>query len=68
MAFVVGDIVDSNISPQTDVCEGHGRIFMTTYSQLVDTAEKRMFNLRTKLANKYDDIPGMELYNQYMLL
>ncbi len=66
-AFVVGDIVDSNISPQTDVCEGHGRIFMTTYSQLVDTAEKRMFSLRTKLANKYDDIPGMELYNQYML-
>ena len=67
-AFVVGDIVDSNISPQTDVCEGHGRIFMTTYSQLVDTAEKRMFSLRTKLAHKYDDIPGMELYNQYMLL
>lgn len=67
-AFVVGETLDSNISSQTSVCEGHGRVFLTTYSQLVDTAEKRMFNLRTKLAHRYDDIPGMELYNQSILI
>lgn len=66
-AFVVGDKVDTNISAQTDVCDGHGRIFLTTYGQLVDTAESRMFNLRNKLAHRYDDVPGMELYNQSRL-
>lgn len=44
-----------------------GTLYTTTYSQLVDTAEKRMFGLRQILANRYDDVPGMELYKQVRL-
>jgi hypothetical protein len=41
-----------------------GKIFVSTFSQLVDTAEKRLFGLRQKLAFMYDDVPGMDLYKQ----
>lgn len=67
-AFVVGDTVDSNISPYTDICDNHGRVYITTYNQLIDTAEKRMFNLRRLLAHKYDEIPGMELLKHSTLV
>lgn len=63
VAFVVGDSIDSNISRRNTVCENKGTIYLTTYDQLIDTAEKRMFNLRQKLASRYDDIPGMNLLN-----
>lgn len=63
VAFVVGDSIDSNISRRNTVCENKGTIYLTTYDQLIDTAEKRMFNLRQKLASRYDDIPGMSLLN-----
>lgn len=63
-AFAVGYSLDRNISTQTSVCEGHGRIYITTYDQLIDTAEKRMFGLREKLASRYDDIPGMDIFKQ----
>lgn len=65
VAYVVGDKIASNIQPVSTVGEGgKGRIFVTTFSQLVDTAEKRMFRLREKLSGMYDDVPGMELYAQ----
>ena len=32
-----------------------------------DTAERRMFGLRQVLAERYSDVPGMELYNQVRL-
>ncbi|WP_101688592.1 ATP-binding protein [Dysgonomonas massiliensis] len=65
VAYVVGDSIASNIQPVSTVGdENKGRIFVTTFSQLVDTAEKRMFRLREKLSGMYDDIPGMELYRQ----
>ena len=68
IAFVVGDSIDSNVSKKTDVCDGHGHVYTTNYDQLIDTAERRMFNLRKKLASRYDDIPGMELLKQIPLL
>ena len=30
-------------------------------------AERRMFGLRQKIASRYDDIPGMDLYAQFKL-
>ena len=39
-------------------------LYVTTYSQLVDTAERRMFNLRKILAKRYENVPGMQLYAQ----
>lgn len=72
IGFVVGDTIADNITNVSKVEDDKGvvlgTLFTTTYSQLVDTAEKRMFGLRQVLADRYDDVPGMELYNQTRLL
>lgn len=68
--FVVGDNVSNNISNSSDVKDNDsllGTLHVTSYSQLVDTAERRMFGLRKVLADRYDDVPGMDLYNQTRL-
>ena len=63
IGFVVGETVSEAAIDTISVGE-NGKVFTTTYSQLVDTAERRMFSLRKVLADRYDDVPGMELYNQ----
>lgn len=63
-AFVVGDVVADNVSLNQNVENGRGQIFVTDYSHLVDTANRRMMGLRARLAERYDDIPGVELYKQ----
>ena len=72
IGFVVGDTIADNLTNVSKVEDDKGvvlgTLFTTTYSQLVDTAEKRMFGLRQVLADRYDDVPGMELYNQTRLL
>lgn len=70
IGFVVGDSIADNLANVSKVEENGivlGTLYTTTYSQLVDTAEKRMFGLRQVLADRYDDVPGMELYNQVKL-
>lgn len=67
-AFVVGDSIADNIQTQSTVGDkAQGVIYVTTYDQLVDTAERRMFGLRQLIAARYDDVPGMELYAQTRL-
>ena len=71
VGFVVGDSVADNLANVSEVKDNDvvlGRLYTTTYSQLVDTAERRMFGLRKVLADRYDDVPGMELYNQARLM
>ncbi|TWV12397.1 ATP-binding protein [Bacteroidaceae bacterium HV4-6-C5C] len=64
-AYVVGDTIDDNLQRVAKVGEHDaGKVYVVTFSQLVDTAEKRLFGLRQKLASMYDDVPGMELYQQ----
>lgn len=64
-AFVVGDSIADNLKSPINVGDGNpGTIYVTTYDQLVDTAERRMFGLRQIIASRYDDIPGMTLYAQ----
>ena len=65
-AYVVGDTIADNVSIFQNI-EHYGNIYVTTYNQLVDTAERRMFGLRQLIAARYDDIPGMELYAQTRL-
>ncbi len=68
VAFVVGDKVAKGLQRQYRAgTKDEGSIFLTDFDQLVDTAEKRMFGLRNKLATMYDDIPGMTLYQQSKL-
>ena len=67
-AYVVGDSIADNLTPLTKIGEGgRGTLYVTTFDQLVDTAERRMFGVRQKIAARYDDVPGMELYAQAML-
>lgn len=67
-AYVVGDSIADNLTSPTKIGEGgRGSLYVTTYDQLVDTAERRMFGLRQKIASRYDEVPGMELYAQAML-
>lgn len=68
--FVVGAEVASNLGNKQEVKDDDvvlGVLHVTNYSQLVDTAERRMFGLRKVLADRYDDVPGMDLYNQVKL-
>jgi hypothetical protein len=67
--YVIGDTIGDNVQRVTTVGDNEaGKIFVSTFSQLVDTAEKRLFGLRQKLASMYDDVPGMDLYNQTRLI
>lgn len=64
-AYVVGDSIADNVQRRSSVGSNkEGQICVTTFSQLVDTAEKRMFGLRKKLSTMYEEVPGMDLYLQ----
>ncbi|MBB5395133.1 hypothetical protein [Mucilaginibacter sp. AK015] len=67
-AFVVGDTFSEKITPISTVVNENnvevGKVRITTFGQLVDTAERRLFGLRQKLNKRYDDIPGMDLFVQ----
>ena len=68
-AYVVGHKIGDNFKRTAKVGEyDEGKVFVSTFAQLVDTAEKRLFGLRQKLSSMYDDVPGMELYNQTQLV
>ena len=71
IGFVVGETIADNLTNVSKVEDNGvvlGTLYCTTYSQLVDTAEKRMLGLQQVLADRYEDIPGMELYKQTRLL
>jgi len=53
-AYVVGDKIDSGISTKKTLDDANGAIFATTYYSLVETAKKRLFNLREVLSKKYE--------------
>ncbi|HTB52594.1 MAG TPA: ATP-binding protein [Ferruginibacter sp.] len=67
-AFVVGKEFSEKVQPISSVSNENkiemGKVRICTFSQLVDTAEKRLFGLRQKLSERYDDIPGMELFKR----
>lgn len=67
-AFVVGETISDKLAPTVNIKDKadteRAELHITTYGQLVDTAEKRLFNLRKHLGDRYDDVPGMDLYNR----
>jgi len=67
IAFLVGESMDITDNVISFGPNNIRKVTVVTYSQLVDTAEKRMFGLRQKLCSMYDDVPGMELYRQLKL-
>lgn len=64
-AFVVGESFSEKVQPISTVKNEYnvemGKIRISTFSQLVDTAERRLFGLREKLSDRYEDVPGLEL-------
>lgn len=66
-SFILGyDIDDGVVSTKVDG-GGGGIVIPMKFSQLIDTADKRMMNLREQLTSMYEDVPGVELYKQYEL-
>lgn len=66
-SFILGyDIDDGVVSTKVDG-GGGGIVIPMKFSQLIDTADKRMMNLREQLTSMYEDVDGMELYKQYKL-
>jgi hypothetical protein len=67
-AYVVGHEIGDNLQSIYKIGDTDaGKVYVSTFSQLVDTAERRLFGLRNKLSSMYDDIPGMDLYKQTSL-
>lgn len=64
-AFVIGDSVDPSTSHHKKQ-EDFGEVFAYTYDQLVRTAEKRLFNLKTKLEEHYNQFNGEDYVNKIL--
>ena len=60
-AFVVGYDVANNVSDQK-ACNDHAKIYVRTYAHLIDSAKRRLFNLRNSLREHYDNLPDIKLY------
>ena len=61
-AFVIGDAVDASTSHQKKL-EDYGEVVAYTYDQLVRTAEKRLFNLKAKLEEHYNQFNSEDYVN-----
>jgi len=59
-----GGISGSKVMDPNDDKKEIGRITIASFSQLVDTAEQRLFRLRDTLKDRYDDVPGMDLFKR----
>jgi hypothetical protein len=59
-AYVVGETVSGKVVGKHQVGD-NGHVYVTTFSQLVDTAKRRLFNLRGKLTERYEGVTGIEL-------
>lgn len=54
-AYVIGDSVSPTISTHKTL-DDYGEVYVYTYNQLVQTASKRLFNLKNKLTERYQEI------------
>ncbi len=59
-AFVVGENISGKVVGNQKIAD-NGQVCVTTYAQLVDTAKRRLFNLREKLTERYEGVTGVEL-------
>ena len=64
-AYVVGDTVKSGMSTNKTIGD-HGEVYAYTYQQLVQTASKRLFNLREKLTAHYEEIAHSDYIAQIL--
>ena len=71
-AFVVGETFNEKVQPiQTIENENKvevGKVQICLFSQLVDSAERRLFNLRGRLSERYTEYSGNELVSRQIRL
>ncbi len=71
-AFVVGETFSEKIQPISKVSNGNdvemGKVQICLFSQIVDSSERRLFNLRKRLSERYDKTSGMELFEKQQKL
>ena len=66
-AWVVGHSVKAGTEREARLGDPvYGRVSATTYASLVDTANKRLMGLRTRLAERYDSFPRDELLDRVL--
>jgi hypothetical protein len=67
-AFVVGESFNEKIQPTQSIENENkvkvGQIQICLFSQIVDSAEKRLFNLRSRLSDRYADVSGIDLFEK----
>ena len=67
-AFVVGESFSEKVQPfqtiENDNKVEIGKVHICLFSQIVDSSEKRLFNLRERLSERYADISGIDLFHQ----
>ena len=65
-AFVVGHTKSSKVEETRKIGDSpiRARIDVTTYNQLVRTGEKRLFRLKEKLAARYEELSGIDLFER----
>lgn len=66
--YLVGDSIAKGLKTQMKYGNSDEvKVYAVTFDELIATASKRMFGLRDKLSDIYDDVPGIDLYKQYKL-
>ena len=66
--YLVGDSIAKGLKTKMKYGErDEVKVYAVTFDELMATAGKRMFGLRDKLSEMYDDVPGIELYKQFNL-
>ncbi|WP_298508370.1 ATP-binding protein [uncultured Kordia sp.] len=67
-AFVVGESFSEKIQPISKVSNENnvemGKVQICLFSQIVDSSERRLFNLQKRLNERYENVSGMELYQK----
>lgn len=70
--FVVGQSFDEKVQPiqaiENENKFGMGKVQICLFPQLVDSAEKRLFNLRNRLSERYSEYTGVELVSRQIIL
>lgn len=66
-AFLVGETFSEKIQPIQTVQNEHkvemGKVQICLFSQIVDSSEKRLFNLRSKLSERYSEFTDSDILN-----
>jgi len=69
-AYVVGHALAKGLFPTKEIQDAGervaARIKATTYSQLTDTANRRLHGLKERIPSRYEDVSGYELVQKVM--